>query len=158
MGNRLKVKWHLCSWYVNTPTLSTINSPKTCWTFGVEGEALVFGMIIMRFNLHMKASKCRRGSFIYFFFFFVIAVSISTGWCLAIVVHIILTSFMFNEYALIISLVTHFSYMCTYTLEKHQQMLFKPLKQALIFLILWFNTTAIKCILAKIVPLSTLNI
>lgn len=83
---------------------------------------MVFGMIIMRFNLHIKASKCRR-VFIYFIFF-VIAVSISTGWCMAVVVHKILTSFMFYEYALIISLImTHFSYMCTYTLEKHQQML-----------------------------------
>lgn len=84
---------------------------------------MVFGMIIMRFNLHMKASKCRRG-FLILFLFFVIAVSISIGWCMADVVHKILTSFMFYEYALIISLImTHFSYMCTYTLEKHQQML-----------------------------------
>lgn len=83
---------------------------------------MVFGMIIMRFNLHIKASKCRR-VFIYFIFF-VIAVSISTGRCMAVVVHKILTSFMFYEYALIISLIMNlFSYMCTYTLEKHQQML-----------------------------------
>ena len=97
---------------------------------------MVFGMIIMRFNLHIKASKCRR-VFIYFIFF-VIAVSISTGWCMAVVVHKILTSFMFYEYALIISLINNDSFLLHVYIYigKASANVVKPLKQTIIFLIL----------------------
>lgn len=155
MGNRLKVKWHLCSWYVNRPTLSTINSPKTCWTFGIEGEALVFGMIIMRFNLHIWKPASVEGFFFFFCYccqYWYWMVYGSRGSQNSDKFHVLWVCFNYqlNNDSFLLHVYIY--------IGKASANVVKPLKQALIFLILWFNTTAIKCILAKIVQLSILKI